>query len=139
MLFVKIMSIITIFLLLVMATFVIIVMFLMMKEDGMLDPVIELFEGMFWTPFDKKKPKVNGWYQCTVEVPNQQRYVMDLYWYNEKQMFRDNRIQHTFDTYEVLNYKGEHMHFNNLCNRTSDVVAWRKMPKTYMRGFKEEG
>lgn len=49
-----------------------------------------------WKLFKKKKPKENGWYLCTVEVPGQQRYVMDLYWYNETQRFIDNRRQSIF-------------------------------------------
>lgn len=88
-----------------------------------------------WKRFDKKKPRKNGWYTCTVEVPRQQRYVMDLYWYNETQSFRDNRRQNVYDSYDVYNYQHEKMCSDRLCDRTSNVVAWRKRPKTYMRGF----
>ena len=52
---------------------------------------------MFWKLFKNKKPTKNGWYQCTVEVPNQQRYVMDLYWDNKSQKFKDNRRQNGGD------------------------------------------
>lgn len=93
---------------------------------------------MFWKRFDKKKPTKDGWYLCTIEVPGQQRYVMDLYWYSNRQMFRDNRVQHTFDTHQVLDYKGYQLYENHLCDRTDGVVAWRKMPRTYMRGFVKE-
>ena len=93
---------------------------------------------MFWKVFKDKKPIKNGWYQCIVEVPNQQRYVMDLYWYNEKQQFRDNRRQNVYDTYNVLNYKNEKMYTEKLCDRTENVVAWRKIPKAYMKGFVKE-
>lgn len=93
---------------------------------------------MFWKIFKNKKPTKNGWYQCTVEVPNQQRYVMDLYWHNELQRFKDNRRQNVYDTYNVLNYKNEKMYTERLCDRTENVVAWKKLPRTYMKGFVEE-
>ena len=93
---------------------------------------------MFWNNFKKKKPKKDGWYQCTVEVPGMQRYVMDLYWYGKQQKFKDNRRQYIFNTYDVYNYKEEKMYTCNLCDRTENVIACRKLPKVYMRGFKEE-
>lgn len=93
---------------------------------------------MFWKRFDKKKPTEKGWYMCTVEVPNQQRYVMDLYWYPDRQKFIDNRRQTIFDDYTVTDYEGKRLHSIGLCDRTSGVVAWRKMPKTYMRGFEKK-
>ena len=74
----------------------------------------------------------------TIEVPGQQRYVMDLYWYCDRQVFRDNRVQRVFGTYQVLNYKGERIYRDDLCDRTDGVVAWRKIPRTYMRGFVKE-
>ena len=90
---------------------------------------------MFWKRFNKKKPKKDGWYICTVEVENQQRYVMDLYWHSKSQQFRDNRRQNVFDVYDVLNYASKKLYTENLCNRTNDVIAWRKQPKAYMTGF----
>lgn len=90
---------------------------------------------MFWKRFDKKKPKKDGWYICIVEVKNQQRYVMDLYWYSDRQQFRDNRRQNVFDVYNVLNCENKSLRSEKLCNRTDDVIAWRKQPKAYMRGF----
>ena len=93
---------------------------------------------MFWNRFDKKKPKKDGWYICTVEVKNQQRYVMDLYWYSDRQQFRDNRRQNVFDVYNVFNFENKELHSENLCNRTDGVIAWRKQPRTYMKGFVEK-
>ena len=98
-----------------------------------------------WHVFKKKKPKKEGWYQCTVEVPGQQRYVMDLYWYNRLGgRFRDNRRQNVFDSYIVYGYNDETRELNlrlytePLCDRTEGVIAWRKLPRTYMRGFRKE-
>lgn len=93
---------------------------------------------MFWQDFNKKKPTENGWYLCTVEVPNQQRYVMELYWYNETKQFRDNRRQNVFDLYRVEAIGKKILHADPLCNRTADVVAWKKLPKKYMKGFVKE-
>lgn len=97
-----------------------------------------------WKLFKKKKPKTNGWYLCTVEVPGQQRYVMDLYWYNETQRFIDNRRQSIFDVYAVYGYSDETKMQDNrlytigLCDRTENVIAWKNVPKTYMKGFVKE-
>lgn len=102
---------------------------------------------MRWKRFDKNKPKTyprkNGWYQCTVEVDGQQRYVMDLYWYVDARKFKDNRRQDVFNTYEVMITKfddgigeySERVYTADICDRTDSVVAWRKMPKPYMKGF----
>lgn len=100
---------------------------------------------MFWKLFSKKKPKKNGWYLCTVEVPGQQRYIMDLYWYGELERFKDNRRQNVFDTHKVFTQNpftpGQYIEYRlyteHLCDRTDNVIAWRKLPKTYMRGFVE--
>ena len=97
-----------------------------------------------WRVFAKEKPKKNGWYLCTVEVPGQQRYVMDLYWYGEKQRFKDNRRQSVFNDYDVYAYNydtheyDKPLHTNELCDRTDNVVAWKRIPKTYMKGFVEK-
>lgn len=97
-----------------------------------------------WNLFNKKKPKKNGWYQCTVEVPGQQRYVMDLYWYCEYQKFKDNRRRDVFNTYDVYAFNDatndydKNIHTDSLCDRTTRVIAWRKIPKPYMKGFVKE-
>lgn len=97
-----------------------------------------------WREFPKEKPKKDGWYQCTVEVPNQQRYVMDLYWYGEVQRFKDNRRQQIFSEYDVYGYNDvtheydKPLNTNSLCDRTDNVVAWKQMPNPYMIGFVEE-
>lgn len=94
---------------------------------------------MFWKRFDKHKPTKNGWYQCTISFEFgdsvHQTYVMDLYWDNSTQKFRDNRRQNVFDTYDVYGYKNgnkrEKLFTSNLCDRTDTVVAWKNLPKPY--------
>lgn len=87
-----------------------------------------------WKRFAKSKPKKDGWYICTVEVENRQRYVMELYWYSNRQKFIDNIRDDVCETYTVLAYNGERLHDIGQ-DRTNEVVAWRKNPKAYMRGF----
>lgn len=91
-----------------------------------------------WHLFSKKKPKRNGWYLCTVEVPNQQKYVMALYWYSASKTFSNNMImRHVFDCYEVYGYnektglRDRRLYTGDMCDRTKDVIAWKKMPKAY--------
>lgn len=60
-----------------------------------------------WKPFPAHKPKENGWYLTTIEVKNQKRYVTELYWHNYKQRF---------------------------INTANRVVAFKKLPKAYMKG-----
>ena len=81
-----------------------------------------------------------------VEVKNQQRYVMNLFWYNNKYSayggyFKDNLRQHIFDVYEVYGYddnspdKKKLLNTCDLCNRTDDVVYYKKIQKACMKGF----
>ena len=88
-----------------------------------------------WNDINTKKPTKNGWYSCTVEVSGQQRYVMDLYWYSDRERFIDNRVKHIFEVYDVIGDKGKKIEKYRLTDRTDSVVAWRKIPKPYMSGF----
>ena len=88
-----------------------------------------------WRKFSKVKPKEKGWYQCTVEVKDQQRYVMNLYWFPDRDKFIDNIRQNVCETYEVMSgVSGERLTDIGQ-DRTDSVVAWKKMCKPYMRGF----
>lgn len=101
----------------------------------------------FWKKFDTSHHQTKeGWYLCTVEVKNQQRYVMNLFWYNNKYSayggyFKDNLRQHIFDVYEVYGYddnspdKKKLLNTCDLCNRTDDVVYYKKIQKACMKGF----
>lgn len=97
-----------------------------------------------WRVFGKEKPKKDGWYICTVEVPRMQRYVMDLYWYGKNQRFKDNRKQLVFSDYDVYAYNDvtheydKPINTDSLCDRTENVIAWKKSPKPYMKGFGED-
>ena len=93
-----------------------------------------------WKKFPTNSPPKEGWYQCTVEIKNQQRYVMNLYWrYNKDSVYggrwKDNIRQDVFNTYEIYDRYGKQLHTSDECDRTYSVVAWKKMPKPYTIGF----
>ena len=93
-----------------------------------------------WKKFPRNVPEKEGWYQCTVEVKNQQRYVMNLYWRFDdyavyRGRWRDNIRQDVFSTYYVYDYSGKRLFTAKECDRTYSVVAWKGLPKPYMRGF----
>lgn len=48
-----------------------------------------------------------------------------MFWKN----FSDRHLDY------VNNYCGQRLHTTSLCDRTDDVVAWRKIPRPYMNGF----
>lgn len=94
---------------------------------------------MFWKLFSEKKPKKSGWYQCTVEVPGIDRYVVDLYWDAEVERFKDNSRQDVFNTYDVYAYNeatyeyDKNVNTDQYCDMTTHVVAWKKLPKPYLK------
>lgn len=87
-----------------------------------------------WRKFKKRTPKNKGWYQCTVEVENQQRYVMDLFWYPDRQKFIDNIRENVCESYEVIGCDGKRL-YDIGQDRTNNVVAWKNISKPYMKGF----
>lgn len=87
-----------------------------------------------WHIFRKTKPTADGWYTCTVEVPHQQRFVMDLYWYGDRRKFIDNIRQSVCETYTVTGFDGKRL-YDIGQDRTSSVVAWKKKEGPYMTGF----
>ena len=96
---------------------------------------------MFWKDFNKYKPKKDGWYLCSITLGDKkfnQSYVMCLYWYAEKQAFKDNVRQSVYDIYNVFSFDGKRLYTGSLCDRTEDVTAWRKLPKYYVKGAKQK-
>jgi len=87
-----------------------------------------------WKKFIEEKPKKNGWYSCTVEVKGQQRYVMNLYLYPEKNKFIDNIRESVCYTHRVVSHSGERI-YDIGQDRTGDVIAWAELPSPYMIGF----
>lgn len=97
-----------------------------------------------WRVFEKEKPEKRGWYQCTVGKPAKYLYTMNLYWCDDIQRFKDNRRQSVFNDYDVYAYNDvtheydKPINTDSLCDRTDRVIAWKKLPKPYMKGFEEE-
>ena len=89
---------------------------------------------MEWKNFSEEKPTKDGWYLCTVKgakvLDSSPRYVMELYWFSNKNEFIDNIRRHVFMAYNVYSITGERMYDN--CNRTDDVVAWAELPAPCM-------
>lgn len=93
-----------------------------------------------WKPFPKYKPKEKGWYQCSIrygEEPDE-AYVMDLWWNDKLEVWKDNRRLHVFEIHEVYGWGTdirdkpikERIRYDHLCER-DDVIAFRKLPKIY--------
>ena len=62
---------------------------------------------------------------------------MELYWYPDQQKFIDNIRNNVCETYVVTSdITGERL-YDIGQDRTNDVIAWRKNPKPYMKGFKK--
>jgi len=93
-----------------------------------------------WKPYPKHKPKKRGWYICSIRYGEEpgQAYVMDLFWDEVREVWKDNRRSNVFQEYEVYGYgvniieqpiKKQIWH-DKLCER-DDVIAFKKLPKIY--------
>lgn len=87
----------------------------------------------------KTNLKKRGWYICSIRYGEEkgQAYVMDLFWDEEKEIWKDNRRINVFNLYKVLGYGSimdncieKRLYYDNLCERT-DVIAFKKLPKIY--------
>lgn len=88
----------------------------------------------FWRAYPNRKPKKDGFYLCTIDVG--ERYIEKL-WYNSRfNTWSDLRRQKVFDGYVVYKpcrapIQENRVYTDGLCDRTEDVVAWKKLPKFY--------
>ena len=68
----------------------------------------------------------------------EQNYVMDLFWDDEKKLWKDNRRLDVYNMYYVFGYNDEtgrqdkKMYRDNLCVR-NDVIAFKKLPNVYRK------
>ena len=91
-----------------------------------------------WKPYPKNKPKKRGWYICSIRYGEDpcQAYVMDLFWDEKMEQWKDNRRLDVYNTYKVYGYNNEtrledkRIYKDNVCFRT-DVIAFKKLPKIY--------
>lgn len=82
-----------------------------------------------WRAYPKRKPKEGGFYLCTIGLDGGE-YVLRL-WYSETlDGWLDLRRKKIFDGYDVRHPEtGKRLYGDDLCNRTDDVIAWKKLPK----------
>ena len=93
-----------------------------------------------WKPYPKHKPKKRGWYICSIRYGEDkgQAYVMDLFWDEVRQVWKDNRRLNVFQEYEVYGYGSsiidtpikKQLWTDRLCER-DDVIAFKRLPKIY--------
>lgn len=91
-----------------------------------------------WKPYPNNKPKKRGWYLCSIRYGEEkdQAYVMDLFWDDGNETWKDNRRLDVFNTYNVYGYNDKtkiqdlKMYRDNLCIR-KDVIAFKRLPKIY--------
>lgn len=96
----------------------------------------------FWRRYPRRKPKEEGWYQCTVQhgYGIDEPMVMDLYfWFKPDHggVWVDRRRQKVFDGYKVYQQCRAPIDDNRvftdyLCER-EDVIAWKKLPKCFVQ------
>lgn len=93
-----------------------------------------------WKPYPKHIPKARGWYICSIRYGEEpgQAYVMDLFWDDERKLWKDNRRANVFQTYKVIGWGTDlrdrpcetQIWHDNLCER-KDVIAFKRLPKIY--------
>lgn len=93
-----------------------------------------------WKPYPKYKPEKRGWYCCSIRYGEEegQAYVMDLFWDDVREVWKDNRRLNVYQTYEVYGWGQdiignpikERIWYDNLCER-NNVIAFKKLPKIY--------
>ena len=91
-----------------------------------------------WKPYPKYKPSKRGWYICSIRYGKEPRqaYVMDWFWDEKTEKWKDNRRLDVYNTYEVYGYNDEtrlidkRMYKDDVCYR-NDVIAFKKLPKIY--------
>lgn len=91
-----------------------------------------------WRKYPRWKPKVNGYYLCTVVETNGSLVIYKLYYNKSVDRWIDISRQTVFDGYVVYKVcrapiEENHVYTDGMCNRTEDVIAWKKLPKVYWR------
>lgn len=94
-----------------------------------------------WRKYPNTKPRKSGWYICTVEIPNKERYTMELYYEKISDNFIDKKgvkmAEIFFDKSIANSYKYQRDIFRQyVTNKTSLVKYWKKVSKPKLTGFK---
>ena len=90
----------------------------------------------FWRKYPKRRPKEDGYYLCTIGMEGDP-YLLKLFYSTRKNKWIDIRRQNVFDGYVVYKVcrapiEENRVYTDGLCDRTEEVIAWKKLPKTYI-------
>ena len=90
-----------------------------------------------WRQYPKRKPKEKGYYLCTVKMGDDDGYVLKLFYNPKHDRWSDIRRQKLFDGYVVYKVcrapiEENRVYTDGLCDRTDDVVAWKKLSDPYI-------
>jgi hypothetical protein len=103
-----------------------------------------------WRKFPRWKPKEDGYYLCTIyDLETDYSYVAKLYYTVRSGLWENNERINVFMGYTIYKVcrapiEENRVYRDSLCNRTEDVVAWKKMPKgkklskQYLNKWKEQ-
>lgn len=86
-----------------------------------------------WRKFPRWKPKKDDYYLCTIySLEANITYATRLYYERGKWLNNDRRS--VFKGYNVYKpcratIEENHVYSDSLCDRTDDVIYWKKMPK----------
>ena len=105
----------------------------------LLQKMIDILSQHNWREYPNEKPAISGWVQCIVIFDCRDDkilyYVMDLWYNNETDKFIDNRRKNVYDLYDVMGYQHGNekakIYYDNLCDRTADVVAWQPLASVF--------
>ena len=91
----------------------------------------------FWKRYPRRKPKGSGFYLCTIGIGEEEGYILKLFYSVKEDKWIDIRRQKVFDGYVVYKVcrapiEENRVYKDGLCDRTDDVVAWKKLPKAYL-------
>ena len=90
----------------------------------------------FWRRYPRRKPKESGFYLCTIQM-DEDRYLLILFYSANKDKWIDIRRQKVFDGYVVYKVcrapiEENRVYTDGLCDRTEEVIAWKRLPKIYV-------
>ena len=88
-----------------------------------------------WRKYPRWKPKKEGYYLCTIpDMESGYSYVTRLYYNKFANQWVNNDRLSVFCGYNVFKVcrapiQENQVYGDGLCDRTEDVIAWKKLPK----------
>lgn len=88
-----------------------------------------------WRKFPKRKPRKDGYYLVTIySLEEDFSYVARLYYDARAGKWENNERKHVFAGYVVYRQcrapiEDNRVYWDSLCDRTEEVVAWKKLPR----------